>query len=397
VPGHPLALTGRGCYNEVVRIAIAGAGIGGLALAQAVIRGGHDVVVLEAAAAPRAGGAAVSIWPNGHAALRRLGTSLPASGQRVERLSVLRADGSELYDVDVARLEAVLGYETRLLRRRDLIDHLLAAVPDGVVAFGREVTRVESDPGGGMRVLTQTGPEVTADLVVGADGHRSAVRRYVCDTGPARPTGIATWQGVDPVPVELADRGRSLYIQGDAGWCGLMPAGDGQLQWWFDVPAEIADSIPADDRTHWLQERFAGWPAPVADVLAAIDGAGIETWPYTRHPVPRQLSRETAVLIGDAAHAMPPSLAQGASQTLEDAFVLVRAIDRCAGLPNALASYQKLRRRKVAAVSRIAGSRLALRGPPRWTAPLGRLMPATVTTAVVARMLTSVSNSLTAD
>jgi FAD-dependent urate hydroxylase len=377
-----------------VRIAIAGAGIGGLALAQALVRTGHDVVVLEAAAAARTGGAAISIWPNGHAALKLLGTSLPPTGQRVERLSVLRADGGKLYDLDVARLEVILGHETRLLHRRDLIAHLLAATPEGVVEFGREVTAVEPDHTGAMRVLTNTGSAVTADLVVGADGHRSVVRRYVRDTGPARPTGIATWQGVDSVRVEMADRGRSLYIQGDAGWCGLMPAGGGQVLWWFDVPAEQADSIPAEDRVRWLQDRFADWPAPVADVLAAIEGAAIETWPYTRHPVPRQLSRDQAVLIGDAAHAMPPSLAQGSSQTLEDAFVLSRAIDRCRDLPAAMTEYQRLRRRKAATVSRLAASRLALYGPPTWSAPVSRLMPAGVTAALVARMLRSASNVL---
>jgi FAD-dependent urate hydroxylase len=379
-----------------VRIAIAGAGIGGLAIAPALIAAGHEVVVFEAATEPRTGGAGISIWPNGHAALRRLGTSLPDIGQRVETLSVLRSDGTSLFDLDVARLEQHLGYETRLLRRRDLIDHLLKAVPDGVVQFGREVVDVVPAAADDMRVITRSGPELVADLVIGADGHRSAVRRYVCDTGPARPTGIATWQGVDPVPVELAERGRSLYIQGDAGWCGLMPAGDGELQWWFDVPADIADTIPAAARTAWLKQRFADWPSPVSEVLDAIDGVGIETWPYTRHPVPKQLARARAVLIGDAAHAMPPSLAQGASQTLEDAFVLSHALDRCGDLDAAFAEYCRLRRRRVVTVSRIAGSRLALHGPPKWTAPLGRLVPAAVMTAMFDRMLRSVSNSLSA-
>jgi FAD-dependent urate hydroxylase len=307
---------------------------------------------------------------------------------------VIRSDGGSLYEVDVARLERQLGYETRLVRRRDLIDHLLASLPDGVVEFGREVIELASEPDSRMRVVMGGGPDVVADLVIGADGHRSAVRRYVCDTGPARPTGIATWQGVDPVPVELIGHGRSLYIQGNAGWCGLMPAGDGELQWWFDVPADVADTIAAGDRTAWLKERFADWPSPVADVLDAIDGVGIETWPYTRHPVPRQLSRDATVLIGDAAHAMPPSLAQGASQTLEDAFVLSRAVGRCPDLDTALTEYGRSRRRRVAMVSRIAGSRLALHGPPKWTARFGRYVPTAVTTAMFARMLRSVSNSL---
>jgi FAD-dependent urate hydroxylase len=377
-----------------MQVVVVGAGIGGLAIAAPLLSQGHDVVVIEAAAAPRTGGAAISIWPNGHAALRRLGVGLPQAGQRVERLSVLRSDGTSLYELDVAALERRFGLETRLMRRRDLIAHLLATLADGTVRFGHEVADVETDPLGAMRVRTTDGTVLPADLVIGADGHRSVVRRYVFDSGPARSTGIATWQGVDPVAVDLAETGRSLYIQGEQGWCGLMPAGGGELQWWFDVPAEVADQVPPADRIAWLRSRFADWPRPVADVLAAIDGAVIETWPYTRHTVPRNLSRDSAVLIGDAAHAMPPSLAQGANQTLEDALVLSTSIAQAVDLPAALAEYRALRRRRAAMVSRIAGSRLALYGPPQWTAPLSRRLPAAFMTMGFGALLRAASNSL---
>lgn len=300
-----------------MRIVVAGAGVSGLAVAYGLIAQGHQVTVLEADPALRPGGAGISIWSNGHAALRRLGLALPDRGQRVETLRVLHASGRQLYLLDVAGVGRRLGYETRLLRRRELVEHLYQQLPAGVVRFGSEVSGLDPTEGSAVRVASAAGV-VEADLVIGADGHRSAVRRYVHDTGPAIPVGLTTWQGVHPVAVETGSPGESLYIQGNEGWCGLMPAGDGELQWWFDLPAEVSAAVAPSERVRFLRRRFADWPSPVAEVISQLDGADVEPWPYTRHPVPHRLYRGRAVLIGDAAHAMPPSLAQGASQALDE-------------------------------------------------------------------------------
>jgi FAD-dependent urate hydroxylase len=150
-----------------------------------------------------------------------------------------------------------------------------------------------------------------------------------------------------------------------------MPAGDGHVQWWFDVPADTAEQIAPQDRVDYLWRRFGHWAAPVPEVVAQVDGAQIEPWPYTWHPVPKQLAVARAVLIGDAAHAMPPTMAQGASQTLDDAWVLVDAIASHADVDTALRDYQRRRRWRAAAMVRVCRSQLALRGPSaamsRWS------------------------------
>jgi FAD-dependent urate hydroxylase len=193
------------------------------------------------------------------------------------------------------------------------------------------------------------------------------------------------------VAVELGHPGQSLYIQGAEGWCGLMPAGAGELQWWFDLPADVAERVPVEERITFLRDRFSGWPDPVADVIDHLDGAQIEPWPYTRHPVPRRLYRDRAVLIGDAAHAMPPTLAQGASQTLDDAWALVDSLDGQADLEAALRTYQRRRRTRSAFVSRLSGSRFALRGPSSRLARLSGLLPPAALTWAYAGWLRAVS------
>jgi FAD-dependent urate hydroxylase len=380
--------------NSDVRIVIAGAGIGGLAIAHALLERQHDVTVVEGAPALRAGGAAISVWHNGHAALRRLGLSLPDAGERIASLNVLRSDGTTQYELDAVAVEQRIGVEARLLRRSDLVQHLFEQVPAGTVVFDRPVIGVRSGPGRQMTVQVGGGEALVADLVIGADGHRSGVRRFVHDTGAAKPTGLLTWQGVHPVQLSAGRPGESLYIQGDEGWCGLMPAGDGWLQWWFDLPAEAADAVPTEDRVAFLKARFGSWAAPVPEVIDQVRADEIEPWPYTWHPVPRSLYVDRAVLIGDAAHAMPPTLAQGSSQTLDDAWALTEALEHQPSVEAALSDYNHRRRGRAAAVARLARSRAALRGAPAWVAPISRRVPSRVSTAVFVAMLTAASDAL---
>jgi FAD-dependent urate hydroxylase len=90
------------------------------------------------------------------------------------------------------------------------------------------------------------------------------------------------------------------------------------------------------------------------DLLDVISDGDIEPFPHVWHSVPGLLQMNGVVLIGDAVHAIPPVLAQGANQSIEDAWVLCRELEALPSISSALESYQKERRRKVAAVSRVA-------------------------------------------
>src|SRR5580658_8596212 len=94
--------------------------------------------------------------------------------------------------------------------------------------------------------------------------------------------------------------------------------------------------------------------------------ADVEHWPYVRHRVPQSFVRTGVALIGDAVHAMPPSLAQGASLTLEDAWVLSRELARTAELGGALRSYQRQRRWRVSLLSAIASRKVAQEADGPW-------------------------------
>jgi FAD-dependent urate hydroxylase len=334
-----------------VRVLIVGAGIAGLALAGGLQRRGHDVTVVEEAEQLRTGGAAISVWNNGAMALRRLGTELEGHGQVIERLEFRSPRGNLVGWVDTARLNRQFGIDAVTIPRGELLEHLASALTPGTIRFGAGC-RHAHDSGDGAVVELTDGEVFEADLVAGADGQRSVVRNLFAPVVPARPSGWASLQGLTKAPLEMTSGSTSIYATGPPGGVGMMPAGRGQLQWWFDVrwpPPAMPTSLAA-----WLRQEFARWKPPMSDLLDVIDDGDIEPFPHAWHRVPPHLHRDHVVLIGDAVHAIPPVLAQGANQSIEDAWIVARELESSSSIPVALARYEKERRRKVVAVSRMA-------------------------------------------
>jgi 2-polyprenyl-6-methoxyphenol hydroxylase-like FAD-dependent oxidoreductase len=328
-----------------VRVVVVGAGVGGLALARGLISHEHEVLVVEEAASLRLSGAAVSIWSNGAAALKGLGISLDSAGRRIDRLQVRSATGRLFFDVDATRLSVRFGVNSVTLPRRRLLEELANGLPERTIRFGARC-RMIHDSGSEPAVELTNGALLECDAVVGADGHHSVVRRAVGEDRTAESTGWVSWQGLTPVAIPLSDGNESVYIVGKQSACGLMPAGDDLLQWWFDVrwppPGKGSTSV-----LDWLKEHFGSWASPVPELLGSVSEDELECFPHVHHRVPRSFSRGRVAIIGDAVHAMPPSLAQGANQTLEEAFILSREFERSTDPATAFAAYQRLRRRRV--------------------------------------------------
>jgi FAD-dependent urate hydroxylase len=330
---------------------IAGAGIAGLAFAVGLQGGGHDVTVLEEAPQLRSGGAAISVWNNGGMALRQLGIELDGHGRVIDGLEFWSSRGRRVGWVDVASLNRKFGINAVTIPRSELLELLAARLHPGTVRFG---ARCEGVHRLRDRAVTKVagGEDLEADLVVGADGHRSVIRTLFAPAGPSTPTGWASLQGLTAAPLALTDGSISIYATGAEGGIGMMPTGGGLLQWWFDVPWPH-DPLPTSVAC-WLQDRFARWQPPMRDLLDVISDDDIAPFPHGWHAVPPRLQMNPVVLIGDAAHAIPPVLAQGANQSIEDAWVLCRELKATpSSISVALESYQEIRRPKVVAVSQV--------------------------------------------
>lgn len=344
-----------------MRVLVIGAGIGGLAVAKGLIDAGHDVAVFEHADALRDGGAAVTVWSNGTAALGQLGVTLEDVGRPLHSLKSITDTGRLLWEADLADVTERLGSPTIETPRRLLTGKLAAALPAHALHFGRRCIAVTETP---ERVIVDfaDGTSAEGDVLVGADGQRSVVRREVLGGSPARLTGWASWQGLTRSELPVAHGHQTVNIAGRVAHCGFIPAGNGLLHWWFDLPWREGDT-PLSLRD--LRRMFAGWADPVRPLLAEVGPDDLGFFPHIRHVVPRVWGGARSTLLGDAVHAMPPAVAQAANQTLEDAWLLSHRLADVEGAPEeALRSYEQERRSRVLKVSRTAAFTSAQRSTP---------------------------------
>jgi 2-polyprenyl-6-methoxyphenol hydroxylase-like FAD-dependent oxidoreductase len=317
------------------------------------------VIVLERAPRIDPVGAGITLFANAMRALDRLGVgeAVAAQGTPAKRSAILTWEGRELTQVPPDLLEGTVA-----VHRADLQAELAAAA--GEVRLGAEVTAVEQD-GSGIVARGADGSEERGDLLIGADGLSSVVRRVIADV-PPRYAGYTAWRGVSPVPVEP---GRLTESWGVGERFGLVDIGRGRTYWFATKNAPEGESDEPQGRKAEVLRRFIGWHEPIAAIAEAADEGGIlRNDVYYLEPLPRW-SEGRVVLVGDAAHATTPGVGQGAAQAIEDAVVLA---DRLAGgddLRAALAEYESIRRPRAEAVlkaSRRADKAAQLGSPLGW-------------------------------
>lgn len=340
-----------------LRILVVGAGVAGISVARGLLRDGLDVTVFERRPDVTAGGGSVTIWSNGATVLGQLGVDMDGVGQLLSTVRVLTSSGRPLTTVDLTAMVDRLGAPVRQVPRRLLLERLLEGFPaDRIRCSSRAVAVVITRSG--VRVEFDDGSSAEGDLLIGADGLHSVVRDVV-GARPAEPTGWCSWQGLVTLP-DVADKHVALQVIGEHGNVGLWPAGGTDLQWWFDLPWSI-DFIRPRRPIDTIRSHFTGWSDPVDRVLATLtdDDLADSPYPHFRHPIPRAPGRGALTLLGDAAHTMPPILAQGTNQALLDTMVLCKALSDFqkgtsgshGDLLSALRWYENTRRRNVKAVS----------------------------------------------
>ena len=309
---------------NALRILVVGAGVAGISIARGLLRDGHDVTVFERRPDMRPGGGAVTIWSNGSTVLEQLGVDMDGAGQLLSTVRIATSTGRPLVNIDVTTIVDRLGGPVRMVPRRVLLDRLLEGFPaDRIRCNSRVVGAVSTQDG--VQIEFEDGSCADGDLLIGADGLHSMVRD-IAGAKPAKPTGWCSWQGLLTLP-DIADKDVAVQIIGEHGNLGLWPAGGSDLQWWFDLrwsPDFVRPERPID----MIRSNFAGWSDLVDQVLATLtdDDLAASPFPHFRHPIPRSPRQGAVTLLGDAAHTMPPILAQGTNQALLDTMVLCQAL-----------------------------------------------------------------------
>ncbi|MDT5043786.1 MAG: FAD-dependent urate hydroxylase [Actinoplanes sp.] len=318
-----------------LRILVVGAGIAGLAAARGLRVAGFRPDVVEELPATMSPGAGIFLPGNATRALRALGLDAPLRpfGDLIFRQVFLDTVGAVMFEVDLAALWAGVG-ESRAMSRADLQQVLLTGV-GGEVRYDTAVTGLQIVDGA-AKVEFSSGAVAEYDLVIGADGRRSTVRAKAGLGGAATPTGQTVYRSVvsggPPVSDWTALLGRkSSFV--------VMPMGGRRLYCHADETTNLPS--PADPLAR-VRELFGSFRGPIPAILAAMqkvqvartDEVVLDTW-----------SAGPVLLVGDAAHATAPTLAQGAAMAFEDAVVLGEVLRATPDdVPAALVAYENRRR-----------------------------------------------------
>jgi salicylate hydroxylase len=338
----------------IKKILIAGAGIGGLTAASCLMKAGYDVEVYEQAPELSEIGAGIQISANAMHVLNHLGL-----GEAIGKLSVrpgayvfrLHDTGEVIGQFPLAdEHERLHGAPYNQLHRADLHDLLAAKARE----FNKDVVRLNSRVAGfeesdaGVELLFADGSKARGDMLIGADGVKSAVRAQIAGADHAAYTGDAAWRltlPTDQLPDNFMGQVMSVWMGPGRHVVCYYLRGGALLNFVGLVETEEISEESWTAKFPWerLKADFAGWHENIQTVIDRTDRDSCFRWSlYYRPPITTWTTRR-ATLLGDAVHATLPYLAQGAAMAIEDAAVLTRALQATGSVADALPQYERNR------------------------------------------------------
>lgn len=334
------------------RVAILGAGPAGMAAALGAIKAGHDVAVYERYREARPAGNILNLWPPPLKALRALGVDTEDLGSATDsEFRNVRGDVRVRVKLDEEVKQAFGGGFIGLLRP-ELYERMLAAIPEGVIRFDQQVDRIEQDE----RVVTlhfTDGSTAEHDVLVGADGIDSLVRRTLWGDAPKREHRLHIFGGFTFAEVAGTEPnkcivGHSRTTQGS--WTSIRNKGRDGHQWWVLTATDPDAPPPAPAALKGTATSLAAeFPAPLPGLVAATEAENVQRWVLRDRRALNQWSKGRATLVGDAAHPTSPYAAYGAGMSIEDGYFLgkaLRSVDLAdlASVQRALKAYEDPRK-----------------------------------------------------
>ena len=317
--------------TAVTKVAIAGSGVAAMAAAIPLAKAGVAVDVFEVKPELSALGSGITLQGNALRVFDALGVwdDVRAKGYFFEGLT-LRAPGpdaqvvAELPEVKTGGPGFPAGggmYRPDLAKI--LVDHALAA--GARVRFGAKVTGLDARADDGVEVFVDDESAGVYDLLIGADGLNSTVRDLIGIDVTPETTGMGIWRAFVSRPAEVERS--ELYYGGPVYIAGYTPTGEDTMYAFLVEEAQDRTGVSDEEAVQIMLGESMAYNGPWNAIRADLaGGARVNyTW-FTQHVVPAPWNRGRVVVIGDAAHSCPPTIAQGAAQALEDALVLTELL-----------------------------------------------------------------------
>jgi 2-polyprenyl-6-methoxyphenol hydroxylase-like FAD-dependent oxidoreductase len=308
--------------TTTTKIAVLGGGPAGMATALALLKAGHNVTVYERYKEARPAGNILNLWPPPIKALRDMGVDITDLGAPCHT-TFRNAKGlvrAEVKLPDWVNQEYGGGFIGLL--RPDLYRRMLSAMPQGTMRFGRSVDRIESKTNH-VRLHFSDGQTEDVEVLIGADGIDSTVRKHLWEDTPKRPHNLHIIGGFTFEAVPSAETGEvvlshSRTIQGT--YSSILSDGRKGFQWWMleAWPDEQPGPVDLHQHAKHLATEFSPELRQMIDVTK---GENLQRWPIRdRQPLPRW-SKGRITLAGDAAHATSPYAAYGEFEATFTVFV----------------------------------------------------------------------------
>jgi salicylate hydroxylase len=315
-----------------MKIGIIGGGIGGTAAAHALLKKGHEVTIFEQAPAFGEVGAGVQMTPNAVKAIKGLGLyeNFLKSGFFPKAIVGRNwQSAKENFRIDLGD-EFQTHYDAPYIHihRADLLDLFASQLPADACRFGAACTGVELTDQG-ARATFKDGTSFEADLIIGADGVRSAVRGALFGTGDLRWTGHQCYRALVPTG-DVVD-----YVNPDSTfWMGP----NAHVVTYYVKGGEMVNIVAVTEASEWVDESwstkashaemladFDGWHPDLAKLFSKVED--VYNWGlFDRDPMD-SWTKGAVTLLGDACHPMLPFLSQGAAMAIEDGYILAEALE----------------------------------------------------------------------
>lgn len=348
--------------NTAQNVAIIGAGLGGLACAIALRKQGFEVQVYEKARKFRPAGAGLGLLPNGFNSLEAIEPDL-VKNIKTSGCCVIRST-----------LKNSLGETIRSSPRRDLfwdkyghslvtvwwwnLQQILASkLPPEIIHLDCRLIDFQQNKDS-VEMHFVNGKTASADLLIGADGIKSAVRKKLIAEEELRYLGSFCWRAVVKCDQSFIEPNELIFIRANKQFMYLLNLGDGNISWITrKLSPEYQLSANATETKSRVLDEIADWGEPIKTIVEATDAERILEGAICDRPPLSSWSKGRVTLLGDAAHPMAPAMGQGANTTFEDAYELANCLSKFSTIDQAFANYEKSRLERTKIIQTLSAER----------------------------------------